>query len=165
MRTALIWCALVLSAWCVPGWSSLQTANFTAQFPNAPEQSQSQQDTLIGSVKTYLYSSTSEQACYSLASTEIPRAALLFASGSVVEDAKKALLADCSGQEVSWQEMRRYSGGRELCYRYAEGQGKAQFFLISGRLYVLDMRTKSGTDLTSAHLFFDSFQPAPLARK
>ena len=165
MRTILMWTLLNLAAWCVPGWSAFQAPNFSAQFPGAPELSQSQQDTLMGKVKTSVYSSTQEESTYTVASTEIPSAALLFASGQVVEDAKAALLADCSGQAIQWQAQSRYSGGRELSYRFPEGQGKAQFFLLGGRLYVLDFRNKGTADWKTAAHFFDSFQPAPLARK
>ena len=139
--------ALLLGALAVaaPAWRPFQStpAHFSTVFPGAPKASSSQTDSPIGAVTTLIYTSTVSWGSYSVAYTELPGAAVRFASDKVVNDAREGILQDAGAQQQSWVPI---PGGNELSYRTPQKQGWSQIVLVGNRLYVLDARVKVGTD-------------------
>ena len=122
---------------------SSSPAHFSTVFPGPPKASSSQTESPIGSVTTQIYTSTVAWGSYSVAYTELPGAAVRFASEKVVQDARQGILDDAGARQQSWLPI---AGGNELSYRAPKKQGWSQILLVGNRLYVLDVRVKPGTD-------------------
>lgn len=145
--------ALALAA---PVWKpyNYPPARFSTVFPGPPKISTSQTDSPIGSVTTLVYTSTTSLGSFSVACTELPGAAVRFASDKVVSDARDGILQDAGAQQLSWSPL---NGGYELAYRAPKKLGWSQIFLVSNRLYVLDARVKNGTSRGQILPFFAKF--------
>ncbi|MFN8609016.1 MAG: hypothetical protein U0931_15890 [Vulcanimicrobiota bacterium] len=156
MRTFIL--VLLMSALAVAAlaWKpyNYPPAHFSTVFPGPPKISTSQTDSPIGAVTTTVYTSTVATGSFSVAYTELPGAAVRFASDRVVSDARDGILQDARAQQVSWNPL---NGGYELAYRAPKKQGWSQIFLVSNRLYVLDARVKLGTDKGQIIPFFAKF--------
>ncbi|MBX3169459.1 MAG: hypothetical protein KF760_18810 [Candidatus Eremiobacteraeota bacterium] len=145
MRTFI----LVLSVWALglaaPAWKPFSSpqGHFSAVFPGAPKASSSQTDSPIGAVVTQVFTSTVAVGSYSVACTELPGAAVRFASDQIISDTRQGILQDAGAQQQSWAPL---NGGYELAYRSPQKQGWSQIFLVGNRLYVLDARLKPGID-------------------
>lgn len=128
-----------------PVWKAFKSgpAHFSTVFPSTPKASSSQTDSPIGAVTTQIYTSTVAWGSYSVAYTELPGAAVRFASDKVINEAREGILQDAGAQQQDWVPI---TGGNELTYRAAKKQGWSQIFLVGNRLYVLDARVKVGTD-------------------
>lgn len=158
MRTFIL--AMLLGAWALaaPAWKTYNNpqARFSTVFPSVPKPSTSQTDSPIGAVTTQIFTSSVPLGSFSVACTELPGAAVRFASEKVVTDARDGILQDAGAQQVSWSPL---NGGYELVYRAPKRQGWSQIFLVSNRLYVLDARVKLGTDKAQVVQFFAKFTP------
>ncbi|MBS2036547.1 hypothetical protein JST97_16260 [bacterium] len=156
MRTFILALLLVWSALAAPAWKpySFPSAHYTTVFPAPPKISTSQTDSPIGAVTTVVYTSTFASGSFSVAYTELPGAAVRFASDRIVTDARDGILQDAGAQQVSWTPL---NGGYELAYRSPRRQGWSQIFLVSNRLYVLDARVKPGTGKGQILPFFAKF--------
>jgi hypothetical protein len=142
-----------------PAWRpfSSSQAHFSGVFPSTPQATQSQTDSPIGAVVTQVFTSTVPVGSYSVASTELPGAAVQFAPDEVIEDARNGILRDAGAQQQGWTQV---NGGHELVYRADKKQGWSQIFLVSNRLYVLDVRLKLGMDKSRwVTPFFARFAP------
>lgn len=147
------------AAAAAPVWRPFSSpqAQFSAVFPSAPKASSSQTDSPIGAVTTQIYTSSVAWGSYSVAYTELPGAAVRFASDRVVQDAREAILQDAGAQQQSWVPVAR---GNELSYRTPKKQGWSQILLVGNRLYVLDVRVKVGIDKGQwVAPFFAKFSP------
>jgi hypothetical protein len=159
MRKLLGLWLLTLVAGAAPAWKEFRSTEgaFRGVFPGAPRVSHSQTSTPLGAVDTKVYASTSPKGSYAVAVTELPGAAVKFASDKVINDARAEILKDARAVELSWTEV---NGGRELAYQSAQWRGWCQFFLVGNRLYVLDARMKPGLSRTAWVLpFFARFSP------
>jgi len=145
MRTLILVLSVVAAALAAPAWKPFRSAqaHFSGVFPSAPKASQSQTDSPIGAVTTQIFTSQAPVGSYSVAYTELPGAAVRFASDKVVSDAREGILQDAGAQQQSWTPI---NGGYELGYASPKKQGWSQIFLVGNRLYILDARVKPGTD-------------------
>ena len=146
MRTFILVLVLLSSvALAAPAWKVFQSpqGRFSAVFPAPPKVTQSTTDSPIGAVVTQIYTSSASSGSYSVATTELPGAAVRFASDKVVSDARDGILQDAGAQQQSWTQI---EGGWELAYRSPKKQGWSQIYLVGNRLFVLDVRVKPGTD-------------------
>lgn len=137
---------LVSLAWGAPVWKSFHCpqGGFVGVLPAAPKPSQSETDTPLGKVTTQIFTSSNQAGTYSIAFTDLPGAAVKFASDKVINDARAGLLKDANARETNWANLA--DGGHELIYQSARADGWCHFHLIGSRLYVLDARMKSRTD-------------------
>jgi hypothetical protein len=158
MRTLILGLLLGTLALAAPAWKTYNypQARFAAVFPGPPKASTSQTDSPIGAVTTQIFTSNVALGSFSVAYTELPGAAVRFASDKVVSDARDGILQDAGARLISWNPL---NGGNELVYRAPKKQGWSQIFLVSNRLYVLDARVKLGTDKTQVIPFFAKFAP------
>lgn len=145
MRTLILVLWLGASALAAPSWKPFASAqaHFSGVFPGAPKATSSQTESPIGAVTTQIFTSTVAVGTYSVACTDLPGAAVRFASQKVLEDTRDAILQDAGAQQQSWVSQ---NGGYELAYRSPKKQGWSQIFLVGNRLYVLDARVNPGTD-------------------
>ncbi len=145
MRTLILVLALCGVVLAAPAWKpyTSQQAHFSGVFPGPPKATSSQTDSPIGSVVTQIYTSTTAVGSFSVAYTELPGAAVRFASDKVLNDTREGILQDAGARQQSWAPL---NGGYELAYRSPKKQGWSQIFLVGNRLYVLDARVNPGTD-------------------
>ena len=138
----LLW-LLTAGVWAQPAWKAFRSpgSGFSGVFPFAPKASQRQTETPLGAVTTRIYSSSAGAASYAVAVTDLPGAAVKFASDRVIADAKEGVLKDAQARQIGWTEIAQ---GHELTYRSAQNQGWCRILLIDQRLYVVDARVSKG---------------------
>lgn len=150
---------LPLVARAAPSWKPYTNPEqtFSVNFPGKPRVTRTQTSSPLGRVETVVYSSAHARGNCSVACTQLPAAAVQFASGQVMSDAKAGLLQDAGARELSWVDLA--NGGKELAYQNPTQQGWCQFYLVGNRLYVLDARMKPKTDRNQWVVpFFASFR-------
>lgn len=158
-KTLKLLLLLSLIARAAPAWKpySNPERTFSVNFPGKPQVTRSQTSSPLGRVETVIYASSHAKGTCSVACTQLPAAAVQFASGQVMSDAKEGLLRDAGAQELGWADLG--NGGKELTYRSRTHQGWCQFYLVGNRLYVLDARMKPKTDRNQwVTPFFASFR-------
>lgn len=150
---------LSLLALAAPTWKPYTNPerSFSVNLPGKPQINRTQVSSPLGRVETLVYSSSHSRGSCSVACTQLPAAAVQFASSKVLSDAKEGLLRDAGAQEVSWIDLP--NGGKELAYQNRTQQGWCQFYLVGNRLYLLDARMKPKTDRNQWVVpFFASFR-------
>lgn len=145
MRTFILVLFLGAVALAAPPWKPFTSvqAHFSGVFPGPPKVTRSQTESPIGAVVTQIFTASAAMGSYSVAYTELPGAAVRFASDKIISDTRAGILQDAGAQQQSWTSV---NGGYELAYRAPKKQGWSQIFLVGNRLYVLDARVKPGTD-------------------
>lgn len=136
---------------------------FSVSMPGKPNLTQSVHKSFVGAVKENTYTVKFGKTTYSASYSELPGIAVsLGGSHTIFNKARDGLLKEAGGTENSFNEIRLGgSEGRELTFSTDSGAaGKAKFFLIDKRLYVL---VASGPTGAAARVdrFLNSFKLMP----
>ncbi|KAB2840225.1 hypothetical protein F9K50_06180 [bacterium] len=170
-RTVAISVALWLAALALrpaPAEAKWQTfsppaGNFSVSMPGKPQLTQSVHKSFVGAVKESTYTAKSGGVTYSASYSELPGIAVtLGGSHTIFNKAKDGLLKEAGGSENAFNKISLGKNeGRELSFTLnGGGSGKARFFLVDKRLYVI---VASGTSGASAGVdrFLNSFKLMP----
>lgn len=133
--------------------------DFSTLMPATPKLSQSVHKSFVGAVKENTYTAQSGGVTYSASYSELPGIAVtLGGSHTIFKKAKEGLLKEAGGTETSFNEVSLGSSeGRELNFTTSAGIGKARFFLIDKRLYVIVASGPNGAAAAMSR-FLNSFK-------
>lgn len=150
-----------LSTSAAQAWQTFSPTGggFSVELPGTPKKSDTQDDTILGSINEQLTTSRYDSGTYSVEYQQLPSDAVMLGGKSdIFDDAKKGLLKDASASETSWTDT-SIDGhpAKRLEYAGNGTKGKALFILVGDTFYVLDAR---GPNLSAADMdkFFESFQ-------
>ena len=143
-------------------WRSFTSpaGDFTVLMPGKPQAIETVHKSFVGAVKETNYTITSGGVTYSASYSELPGIAVsMGGSGTIFKKAKEGLLKEAGGTENSFTETSLgNSEGRELNFTLnGGGTGKARFFLIDKRLYVVVASGPAGAEATVSR-FLNSFK-------
>lgn len=143
-------------------WRSFTSpaGDFSVLMPGKPQAIETVHKSFVGAVKETNYTVTSDGATYSASYSELPGIAVsLGGSHTIFNKAKEGLLKEAGGTENSFTETSLGSSeGRELSFTLnGGGTGKARFFLIDKRLYVVVANGPSGA-AAAVSRFLNSFK-------
>ncbi|MDL1871621.1 hypothetical protein FBR05_05405 [Deltaproteobacteria bacterium PRO3] len=147
-RNVVIFVALWLAAfalWPAAAEAKWQTftppeGGFSIAMPGKPQLTQSVHKSFVGAVKESTYTIKAGGVTYSASYSELPGIAVtLGGSRTIFNKAKDGLLKEAGGSENAFNEISLgKSEGRELSFTLnGGGAGKARFFLVDKRLYVI----------------------------
>ena len=162
-------CAVILAWACLLLWPlgaeakwrtfTSPSGDFSVLMPAAPKLSQSVHKSFVGAVKENTYTTQAGGSTYSASYSELPGIAVtLGGSNTIFKKAKEGLLKEAGGTESSFNEISLgNSEGRELNFTAGSGIGKARFFLIDKRLYVIVASGPNGAAAAMSR-FLNSFK-------
>ncbi|MCC6272340.1 MAG: hypothetical protein IT572_02635 [Deltaproteobacteria bacterium] len=159
-----LWLA-AFSIWPAAAEAKWQTfsspeGNFSVAMPGNPQLTQSVHKSFVGAVKESTYTIKAGGVTYSASYSELPGIAVaLGGSHTIFNKAKDGLLKEAGGSENAFNEINLGKNeGRELSFTLnGGGGGKARFFLVDKRLYVI---VASGPTSAAAAMskFLNSFK-------
>jgi hypothetical protein len=134
---------------------------FSIRMPGNPQRREHVHSSFLGPIQENTYSIQADGGHYSVEYSDLPWAAVrLGGAETIYRRAKEGLLRDAEGVETSFTPVAQGTRtGKELAFRRLSGQepGKARFFLVEKRLYVLVARSRNPDDI---HGFLSSFRLA-----
>ncbi|MCC7343337.1 MAG: hypothetical protein IT573_00260 [Deltaproteobacteria bacterium] len=113
---------------------------FSVSLPGKPSLTQSVHKSFVGAVKESTYTAKSGGVTYSASYSELPGIAVtLGGSHTIFNKAKDGLLKEAGGSENAFDAISLGKiEGRELSFTLnGGGSGRARFFLVDKRLYVI----------------------------
>lgn len=118
-----------------PAWETYVSAEgkFSVRFPGKPKLRVLHNDSFLGDIATHVFAAEAGEAKFSLAYSDLPRAAVTMASGRILEETRAELLKDVGGKQTSWTDA---PAAKLLVY----DKGRALVALRDIRLYVVDGR-------------------------
>ncbi len=147
-----------------PSWQSYSAPNgaFTAQFPGTPQTSTQQNPSPVGQVVTNMFTCPVNYGSFTVTYSDLPGIAASFAEGKCFDGARDGLLQDAKAQAVSYTDWSHNGDdAKDLVYKSATLQGHSWLIMQGSRMWVVDARTKIGTQSSSIDPFFKSFTYAP----
>ncbi len=134
--------------------------DFSVSMPGKPQLTQSVHKSFVGAVKESTYTIKAGGVTYSASYSELPGIAVaLGGTHTIFNKAKDGLLKEAGGSENAFDAISLGKNeGRELSFTLnGGGSGKARFFLVDKRLYVI---VASGPASAAAAMgkFLDSFK-------
>ncbi len=167
MRAATKCLGVVSVAFAVLGPTALEAARwqiftsarggFSIVMPGTPELHEKVHRSLVGAIQEHTYSVATGDGDYSIEFSDLPWAAVgLGGPGMIFRRAKEGLLRDNGGTETGFSAIELHEHpGRELSFRIpGKESGKARFFLVEQRLYVL---VATASDPGNVQKFLGSF--------
>lgn len=139
-----------------------ESGRFSILMPGMPSFSSKESISPVGVIGEHLYCFENGVITVSASFTDLPGLAAIFGGWKrIYRESSRAFLDEVKGQEVSAKNIALDAyQGKELIYQTEKEYGKARFFLIGKRLYVLqasvpcDEKNRSLIDL-----YLDSFKP------
>ncbi len=131
---------------------------FQVMMPGTPQLQQNTHKSFVGAIEENTYMVNTKDGSYSVEYSNLPNIAVsMGGAGAIFDGAKKGLLKDSGGKQVSFSDITLNGNpGKELVYQIpsvgADTMGKARFYLVQKRLYVL---VATGS---KASQFFNSFK-------
>ena len=153
--TLLFTTALEASTWKV--FTSAE-GGFSILMPGNPELHENIHKSFVGAIRENTYSATTKDGGYSVEYSDLPGLAVdLAGSGTILDKAKAGVLKDNGGAETSFNSISlRKHPGKELSFQIpGKDSGKARFFLVEKRLYVL---VATSSNLVHVETFLNSFK-------
>jgi len=156
---------IALSSWAAGGaaWLRFRSPDgrFAVDLPAAPTQQLSEQQTLVGRVRTRVFVAARGDTELRVEVHEVPGAARwLLTDGALLARAERDLLEDEGALDVRASDVQQLGRpAREVTYRDAAGRlGRARLVLLEGRLYVLATLRPLGAESSAVERFLDSFE-------
>ncbi|HEV8310495.1 MAG TPA: hypothetical protein VGW35_22770 [Methylomirabilota bacterium] len=160
-RLTLLSCTLLFTtALEASGWKIFTSppGGFSVAMPRDPERHESIHQSFLGPIRENTYSVTTEGGSYSVEYSDLPGLAVnLGGSWLIFNKAKEGVLKDKGGAETDFRSISLGKHpGRALSFHVpGKPSGKAHFFLVEKRLYVLVATSSSPANVET---FLSSFK-------
>ena len=133
---------LVTIALEASGWKAFTSTEggFSVLMPGNPKLHEDAHKSFVGVIREHTYTVTTRDGDYSVEYSDLPGIAVdLGGSGTIFNKAKEGVLKDNGGAETHFSSISlRKHPGKELNFQVpGKDSGKARFFLVEKRLYVL----------------------------
>lgn len=144
------------------GWKrvSSKEGGFDVLMPGEPSFTHTIKDTRVGEVEENLFEYASKAGDFAVEYTDLPGiAVLLGGTKAILRKVKGELLKNEKGKQVEYFRIKQEGEkGAELAYTTQTQVGRARFFLVDKRLYVVVASVaKQGGDTQRITAFLDSF--------
>lgn len=146
-----------------------QEGQFSVNMPGTPKKSTTVHKNFTGKILETTYRLDTKTGNYSAAFSDLSGVATFFGgANTILKKAKEGLLKNAGGREIRFTptSLGEYPG-RSLEFEIPKQgksppmQGRARFYLVKNRLYVIVGTRKEGLSLTPLENFLNSFRLVP----